>query len=465
MDYLPMLQKLERDGCKITSLGGLLREPLTNGFFKRPQDAGRGTKLINVFDLYQDTAIDLSRVDRVEIGQSEIDKYRAEPGDIFFTRSSLKPAGVAWSAYLEDGPVDEAVFECHVIRARVDRRRAIPGYISNYARTGLARAYLISRAGITTMATIDQQGIRDLPVILPDLSRQAELLAALNTARSSRKEKLKKADGLLAGIDDEISDALALRLPPSEPRTAYAVKRKDIISSRCDALYHAPYIRKIADSLARAEAVKVPLGTLAPDLAGGATPTRGNQELYADSGVKFLRITNIAPFEISVRDVKFITEDVHNQMLERSQILAGDVLMTITGRVGTAAVVPKDILPANINQHIVRIRLADKRVVPEYLVAYLNSSIGLTMTNRGVTGGTRIALDYGAIRDLLIPVPKPAVQERIVAEVDRRLKLAALLRSEADELWLIAQQRFEDHLLGSVINMEVRNASEARENR
>ena len=84
---------------------------------------------------------------------------------------------------------------------------------------------------------------------------------------------------------------------------------------------------------------------------------RTNQDLYTDVGIHFLRIMNIAPFEIKLDDVKFITQEVHDGLLGRSKLQINDVLMTITGRVGTAAVVTPEVLPANINQHIVRIDL------------------------------------------------------------------------------------------------------------
>ena len=121
--------------------------------------------------------------------------------------------------------------------------------------------------------------------------------------------------------------------------------------------------------------------------------------------------------------------------------------MTITGRVGTTAVVPPDVLPANINQHIVRMRLVGDAVLPEYLAAYLNSSFGLMLTNRGVTGGTRIAVDYEAVRQLQIPIPDGKVQAKIAAEVARRREEARRLRDDAARLWEQAKADFEAALL------------------
>ncbi len=190
---------------------------------------------------------------------------------------------------------------------------------------------------------------------------------------------------------------------------------------------------------ARLDATPIPtpvLGGLLVSIAGGATPSRSDESLYADGddGVRFFRILNVDDGEIVDRDLKYVTADVHNGLLERSQLAAGDVLMTITGRVGTAAVVGDEHLPANINQHIARLRVGTERCRPEFLSEWLNCPAGLELSNRYVSGGTRAALDYGAIRNLRVPLPSLSVQDTLVSAMDaareeRRAKLA-----EADAL-------------------------------
>jgi hypothetical protein len=172
------------------------------------------------------------------------------------------------------------------------------------------------------------------------------------------------------------------------------------------------------------------LGGLLESIAGGATPSRSNDSLYADAdGVRFFRILNVDDGEIVDRDLKYVTTDVHNGLLDRSQLAAGDVLMTITGRVGSAATVRQEHLPANINQHIARLRVDTERCRPEFLSEWLNCPAGLELSNRYVSGGTRAALDYGAIRNLRVPLPSLAMQDALVdamyaARAERQAKLA-----------------------------------------
>ena len=170
--------------------------------------------------------------------------------------------------------------------------------------------------------------------------------------------------------------------------------------------------------LEAASVSKPELGELLLSIAGGATPKRNDDSLYSDSGVKFLRILNIDDGEIVDRDLKYIADTVHERELARSQLAVGDVLMTITGRVGSAAVVRKEHLPANINQHIARLRVDTARCLPEFLSEWLNCPVGQELSNRFVSGGTRAALDYRAIRNIRIPLPNLLEQSRLLLTMD-----------------------------------------------
>ena len=84
-------------------------------------------------------------------------------------------------------------------------------------------------------------------------------------------------------------------------------------------------------------------------ISSGATP-KVDENYYRDSstGVPFLRVQNVTSQGIDLSDAKFITPEVHNGMLKRSQLRKDDLVFTITGRIGSVAVVP-DNFEENIN--------------------------------------------------------------------------------------------------------------------
>ena len=148
----------------------------------------------------------------------------------------------------------------------------------------------------------------------------------------------------------------------------------------------------------------IPLRNVIYDISGGATPTaKGDAYLEPDDegAIPFLRIQNIGENKLIKENLNYINHDTHYIALKRSILKPNDVLVTITGRVGTACVVMDD-FKGNINQHIVRFSVLPN-FNPEFIAIFLNTHLGKLLTNRFVTGGTRIALDY----DTLLNVPIP----------------------------------------------------------
>lgn len=301
-----------------------------------------------------------------------------------------------------------------------------------------------SSGGSYPAITLDEMRLVQIPT--PPLDTQCALVAEMEAARESRRGKFDQADGLIKSLDRWLLAQLGLEPPPTDSRQSFAVRLGDI-RGRVDPYFYQPRFEKVMRALAACRYRLQTIGGLCEPPVGGATPLRSDTELYAEGGVKFLRILNVKPNEIDLTDVKYIRDTVHTGDLSRSQLADDDVLLTITGRVGTAAVVPKNILPANINQHLVRLRIVSNDCLPDYLAAYLNTSVGLAVSNRNVTGGTRMALDYQAIRSLPVPIPPKDIQRTIIEAMSRRRADAHRLRAEAEAEWQAAKERFEQQLL------------------
>lgn len=176
------------------------------------------------------------------------------------------------------------------------------------------------------------------------------------------------------------------------------------------------------------------LGDLLLSISSGETPKRSDASRYADAGIKLIRILNVDDGEIMDEDMNFITAAVHIGRLRRSQLAANDVLMTITGRVGSAAVVRGNHLPANISQHIFRMRIDTTRCRPQFLAEWLNCPAGHELSNRGVSGGTRPALDYGAVRRVRIPLPDLETQDGLIQEMSAAREQRKTMLEQADSL-------------------------------
>lgn len=162
------------------------------------------------------------------------------------------------------------------------------------------------------------------------------------------------------------------------------------------------------------------------DITGGATPLGAN---YLNEGIKFIRTQNIQRNLIDLNDVVYISEE-DNDKLSRSKLEENDVLLTITGAdFGRIATVRKNHLPANINQHSVRMHFKEN-IDPYFVSTYLNCKYGQSQIYKYSIGATRPAIDYTSIKKIKIPIPSPEIQKFIGDKVRR----AEELREEAKRL-------------------------------
>ena len=83
------------ENWEIVLLETLLAQPIQNGIFNDPRLKGYGYKLINVINLYGQTPIDTAGLEYLSASKTEVDRFKVNHGDVFFTRSSITPDGIA----------------------------------------------------------------------------------------------------------------------------------------------------------------------------------------------------------------------------------------------------------------------------------------------------------------------------------------------------------------------------------
>ncbi|EAK3553148.1 restriction endonuclease subunit S [Campylobacter coli] len=166
-------------------------------------------------------------------------------------------------------------------------------------------------------------------------------------------------------------------------------------------------------------------------MTGGATPLGAD---YLDKGIPFLRVQNIMQNYFNVEDIVYISQQ-DDEYLKRSRLKFNDVLLTITGiSYGKSAVVERDLVGANINQHSVKIEV--KNINPYFLSTFLNSKFGKLQSDKKITGVTRPALDYQSIKKFLIPIFPMEFQleiQNLVKDSHKALEESKELYKKAEE--------------------------------
>lgn len=195
---------------------------VTNGLFKTQDAFGDGTRLINVYDAYRgDFNVDEQSLERVATTAAELRLYRVRCGDIFFVRSSLKLEGVGRAVCCLN-QTEDLVFECHLVRARPNLRRVDPRFLILYLNSTFVVHSLIAAAKTTTMATISQPKMLDLPTLLPALPEQRAIAAFLDRETERMDRLVTKKRELIERLKEKrtalISRTVTRGLPPAAAR-------------------------------------------------------------------------------------------------------------------------------------------------------------------------------------------------------------------------------------------------------
>ena len=106
----------------IKTIEQLFENGFQNGVFFEVDRKGKGIPIVNVSDLYGSVPIDGRKLEKFNATEKEIERFIVHKGDLFFTRSSVVPAGIAMCNVYDDKDENGAVFDSHVIKLSVNQQ-------------------------------------------------------------------------------------------------------------------------------------------------------------------------------------------------------------------------------------------------------------------------------------------------------------------------------------------------------
>lgn len=150
---------------------------------------------------------------------------------------------------------------------------------------------------------------------------------------------------------------------------------------------------------------KVPLQQVCNKIGSGATP-KGGKAAYIDEGISLIRSTNVFDFRFEYSDLAHINQN-QADILANVTVEPNDVLFNITGvSVARCCMVPNDVLPARVNQHVMIIRPIKGENMSYYIMFTLCSTDNKSkLLGIGQSGSTREAINKQELESFEIPLP------------------------------------------------------------
>ena len=334
----------------------------------------------------------------------------------------------------------------HIVAIRTENI-ATSETLAAYLNLDMTERLASRRSTGGTRPALDYPALLSIPVVFD--KRIPKLMKA---AVERHQEQVKKAEALLATVDDVLLEELGIPRKPEPPNTLksriFKTQFSELTGQRWDPLYHQAdvfqFVRDTKCDLQR-------LGSQVEYFITGFPAGRGDQVDEDDGGVIQIRPTNLTDDRelvfrrnvyIAAQELKTRTGDV----LKRREVLFNNT--NSQEQVGKTVWfdLEGDYFSSN---HITRIGTKSAELNPQYLAAVLNlyqrrKAFFKLCTNWNNQSG--VGADI--LQRIPVPVPKPTRQKAIVERLEAIRDKARALREQARADLEKAKRDIETLILG-----------------
>ena len=224
---------------------------------------------------------------------------------------------------------------------------------------------------------------------------------------------------------------------------------------------------------------QVKLKDITTKIGSGATPSGGKQS-YKTTGIALIRSLNVFDLNFSYDELAYINDE-QAKKLNNVTIEPDDILLNITGAsVARCCILPKNLLPARVNQHVSIIRI-NKGLANPYFIQYLLVSPYYKQKLLSIAqgGATREALTKESIENFEIIIPKSKNTQDKIAKIlsnyddliennNKRIKILEEMAQKIYKEWFVGFKfpghetaTFKDSELGKIpSNWEIKEVSD-----
>lgn len=177
------------DGYKKTKVGIVPKEwtehtlseffDFKNGLNKEKEAFGKGTPIVNYTDVWGKRGLLKENIKgKVLLSKNEIDLYKVEEGDVFFTRTSETIEEIGLSSVLLE-PINDCVFSGFVLRARPKKAGIVKEYNIYCYSSAIMRHEITRKSSMTTRALTNGTLLGEVNINLPNQKEQEKIAEIL----------------------------------------------------------------------------------------------------------------------------------------------------------------------------------------------------------------------------------------------------------------------------------------------
>ncbi len=215
----------------------------------------------------------------------------------------------------------------------------------------------------------------------------------------------------------------------------YSIKNYSVCKSsdRLDAEYYQPKYDALFAQLSKYEC------DIIKDIAHIKKSVEPGSEAYQDSGIPFLRVSDVSKFGISEPNIFLSTSDFKLNELRPKK---DTILLSKDGSVGIAYKVEED-MDCITSGALLHLSVFNQDYTPDYLTLVLNSIVVQMQAERDSNGAIIQHWKPSEIEQVIIPKLLKPIQETISAKIQESFALKAESKRLLDEAKMMVEREIE----------------------
>lgn len=365
--------------------------------------------------------------------------FAAYPGDVVFSKIDARNGAVG----IIPRNMSKVVLtpEYPVMVPNLSKLR--PMYLHYLLRAEHFRHELQRQSsGTSGRKRVTSEAFLNLTAPLPRLDEQDVLITAYTEALTRAAELEQEAKSIEHTSWQAFETALGVAPPPPLPDRPVFVARFENIErwSHESILRGLTHIPSSSGSI-----LMTPLGQMAKVTYGIQKCPANRPAVHARP---YLRVANVQRNVLDLREIKFI--NVPDEEMSKLRLDVGDVLLcegNSPDLVGRGAIWQGEIPDCVHQNHVLRVRVDREKLIPEYVLAVINSNYGQSYFRSKAKRTTNLA-SINSKEVAALPVPEISLvrQQALLNELRVQIQVAKAKRTKAGSIRQSAWTNFETAL-------------------
>lgn len=167
-----------------------------NGVSQGADYFGSGFPFVSYSDVYRNFVLPQQVEGLAKSTESDRANFSVKKGDVFFTRTSetIEEIGLTSTCF---ETIENAIFAGFLIRFRPFLGLLFEGFSKYYFRSQLHRLFFVKEMNLVTRASLSQELLKKMPVILPPIQEQNQIASYLDQEANGINSKIKKTKNLI----------------------------------------------------------------------------------------------------------------------------------------------------------------------------------------------------------------------------------------------------------------------------